>query len=432
MADGAGKRTTRLPDRYGESLMGLSELDASSVTMVRQEPPRTTSQQTVNTSTSEDMESQGDLRDMMRQLLRKMDVSTTQIELKIDQTNRRVEEYRTETRNHINQCLERWQVSDTRLQKVEDANINLIEEVKLHETKINDVTGKVAKVEKMLTYQVEQLTDRIRIVEGQPIPSDDMSHGAPLPSSTILPPAVSTYQSLGASFFSSPERLTDAVSEFTGQPQTIHPCKFLRQLDTYFENVPLSPTQQLMSAQHRLTGNALIWYESLIPTPKSYAEFRIIFNQYFWSSTAQRKARNDIFRPFRYDKSYGLANHAMQWISKAKYLSPPVEQDDLISIIIQHYPTPLGMAIRGRGPQTTNELLSVLAEFEETTSFCEPRFNHNPQNGQSRTSGPNNHGMDNPRTQNPRRFNNSRFPPRPDNRPQPVQQISEMDVSGNE
>lgn len=80
--------------------------------------------------------------------------------------NRRVEEYRTETRNHMNQCFERWQVNDTRLQMVEDANINLIEGVKLHETKINDITGKVAKVEKMLTYQTEQLSDRIRNVEG--------------------------------------------------------------------------------------------------------------------------------------------------------------------------------------------------------------------------------------------------------------------------
>lgn len=34
---------------------------------------------------------------------------------------------------------------------------------------------------------------------------------------------------------------------------------------------------------------------------------------------------------------------------------------------------PLGMAIRGRGPRDTNELLSVLMEFEESTSFCERR-----------------------------------------------------------
>lgn len=38
--------------------------------------------------------------------------------------NRRIEEYRTEVQSHMNQCLERWQVNDTWLQKVEDANID--------------------------------------------------------------------------------------------------------------------------------------------------------------------------------------------------------------------------------------------------------------------------------------------------------------------
>lgn len=63
----------------------------------------------------------------------------------------------------------------------------------------------------------------------------------------------------------------------------------------------------------------------------------------------------------------------MKWIAGAKYISPPIEQSDLVSTTIKHYPTPLGMAIRGRGPRDTNELLSVLMEFEESASFCERR-----------------------------------------------------------
>lgn len=97
--------------------------------------------------------------------------------------------------------------------------------------------------------------------------------------------------------------------------------------------------QQLHSAQRRLVGEAYTWYESLIPVPSSYVDFRKIFLQYFWSASAQRKARNELFRPYRYDRPDGLANHAMQWIARAKYVSPPIEQMVLVSIIIQHYPT---------------------------------------------------------------------------------------------
>jgi len=176
-----------------------------------------------------------------------------------------------------------------------------------------------------------------------------------------------------SSFFGSQERLNDAVSEFSGQTRSIHPERFIRQLDVYFENVPMSADQQLISAQRRLSGDARLWYDSLIPTPPSYDDFRILFRQRFWSAATQRKTRNEVFRPFQYTRYDGLATHAMQWISGAKYLSPPIDPIDLVSTIIQHYPIPLSMALRGRGPRDTNELLAVLTEFEESTSFCEPR-----------------------------------------------------------
>jgi len=85
----------------------------------------------------------------------------------------------------------------------------------------------------------------------------------------------------------------------------------------------------------------------------------------------QRKIRNEIVQPYQYRSPVGINTHAMAWIAKAKYLSPSIDQFDLVGIIIQHYPSTLVMANRGRGPQTTNALLSVLTEIEESTSFCE-------------------------------------------------------------
>lgn len=123
--------------------------------------------------------------------------------------------------------------------------------------------------------------------------------------------------------------------------------------------------------QRRLSGHARVWFESLTPTPVVYHELKGIFRQQFWSATSQRKIRNEIFRPYQYRSSTGIAAHAMEWIAKAKYLTPPIDPFDIVGIIIQHYPSTLGMAIRGRCPKTTNELLAILTEFEESTSFCD-------------------------------------------------------------
>jgi len=185
-----------------------------------------------------------------------------------------------------------------------------------------------------------------------------------------------------------------------------------------------------MSAQRRLIGDARVWYESLIPAPKTYDEFRIIFRQHFWSAAIQRKVRNDVFRPWRHNRYDGLATHAMQWIASAKYLSPPIDQGDLVCTIIQHYPTPLGMAIRGRGPRNTNELLSILTEFDESASFCDnprndngarPAFQHTQPNGRNNYHQPrrDNHG-------------GNRFPPRPiPPTVTPGQPLNQLDISGN-
>jgi len=44
------------------------------------------------------------------------------------------------------------------------------------------------------------------------------------------------------------------------------------------------------------------------------------------------------------------------------------------------------MAIRGRGPQTTNAQLSVLTEIEESTSFSETLDPHQTNSGQIQTA----------------------------------------------
>lgn len=172
-----------------------------------------------------------------------------------------------------------------------------------------------------------------------------------------------------------------------------------------------------------------------MPPPQHYVEFCLFFRQRFWSLATQRKARNEVFRPFSYTRSDGLATHAMKWIASAKYITPPIDQEDLVSVVIQHYPTPLSMALRGRGPRNTNELLAILTEFEEASSFCETRredycsrnFNsdHPPQNRFTPQTRDNNNFRGN--------SNNQRFH-RPVHQPQnqtshPVSQIT---LSGND
>jgi len=201
--------------------------------------------------------------------------------------------------------------------------------------------------------------------------------GLPLTSVNPTQNNCTTIDQSRSSFYGSPERLQDAVSEFYGHLQILHSECFLHQLNAYFESIPMTSTQQLISAQRRLTGDARTWYESLIPTPDTYVEFCMLFRQRFWSDAVKRRTRKEVLRPYLHDRYTSLAIYAMKWIASAKYLSPPFHQSDLVSIIIQHFPTPISIALRDRGPRTTNELLSVLTEFEEASASGDNPRNDN-------------------------------------------------------
>jgi hypothetical protein len=248
------------------------------------------------------------------------------------------------------QCLERWQAVDVRTTKLEDDQARFGQQrVKMNGV-IEHNTSRITSLENEVVTIRSDLCRFILKSSQKPIKNDttqlpthassligapsNMSQGFRAFNGNIMPTSstmnsVSNYTIVNStgqghsSFFGFQERLNDAVSEFSGQTRSIHPEHFIRQLDTYFENVPMSVDQQVISAQRRLSGDARLWYDSLIPTPTSYSDFRILFRQRFWSTATQHKTQNEVFRPFQYTRYDGLAVHAMQWIAGAKYLSPP-------------------------------------------------------------------------------------------------------------
>lgn len=409
--DSAGKRITKQPDRL------INNILQPNIIMSSENTPTTSTLTTVSNAlstktpvsqsgssgnylqnSSKNDVGQRSLQDMMMNMIEETKKLSVSLNARADQTDVRLEEIRLLNANSFAQCLERNQLLDMRITKLEDDNVQQTSNI-THQDAVN--TQMSSRVNYLEEEVVSIRRDITRLVTQNRVPANannDLSQILPTVSlsSTRAGPYVATsvplattshifqspsmihtqapsgvYDSSKSSFFGTQERLQDAVSEFSGSNKNMHPETFLCQLNAYFENVPLSPAQQLISAQRRIGGDARIWYESLIPSPETYSEFCILFRQRFWSAATQRKVRNDIFRPFQYHSATGITTHAMSWIAKSKYLSPPLDQCDLVGVIIQHYPFTLGMAIRGRGPTTTNELLAILTEFEESTSFCD-------------------------------------------------------------
>lgn len=340
----------------------------------------------------------------------------------------RSEERHAENKIHFEQCVQRWQGIDTRVTKVEqesaDHHAQLVEQNIMNcriGNRLNVVEDEVVALRRDLARLVSTRTNQVDHTPPPTMSSSILTSSSKPGMSVTFDPSISVPDMMTSfinpvnasvnpcnqtrfTCYGSPERVQDAVGEFSGQSYKLHPERFLQQMDSYFGDLCISTTQQLATIQRRLTEYALMWYESLMPAPQTYQDFCVLFRQRFWSEAAQRKARNDVLRPFSYDRYNGLATHAMKWIASAKYLSPPFDQQDLVSIIIQHFPTPLNMALRGRNPITTNELLAVLTEFEESTPSNDNYRSGNHRNDNHRRNDnrrDENRGYDNRRNDHP-------------------------------
>lgn len=472
--ESAGKRVTKEPDRLLHRLLQSNKTMAPTTTTIVT-PTTTTLITTTSTTTSKmsdnpsvsnsssqpnvsDHQSDSAVISTLKDLMRGLRI---EIKQNSSEMNRKMDELQLISEKHQAQCLQQWGVAETKILKLEENQVNVNTHIE-QQININvDNSGRLAYLENEVVTIHSSLA-RLAANRRQPLDHIDVSQimqPTSLSSTNIFTGSVPPTQtqastthpyfpisSMNMSRFScsgTQERLQEAVSEFSGNLKILHPEQFLEQLIAYFGNIQLSPSQQLTAAQRRLTGDARVWYNALMPAPKSFDEFCPIFRQRFWSEATQKKIWNEIFRPFQYRSPTGISNHAMAWIAKAKYLSPPVNQLNLVGTIIQHYPPALGIAIRGRGPRTTNELLDILTEFDESPSFCAQIEHQNERNypmpsGSSNSNNQRNYSdrrgqtYNNNSRQGSRGGHNRDSPPTTSSMNHLAPQVHQIDISGNE
>lgn len=199
---------------------------------------------------------------------------------------------------------------------------------------------------------------------------------------------------------------TTKLSTFNGNLTPVHPEDFLEQAEQYFLTQPPVPDQvKINYIKSKFVDDARLWYHTLLPPPSVYKDFLMLFRNHFWSSNQQRSVRNELYRPHYHRDNSTLQKHAMDWINKARFLRPPIDQVEMVDQIISHYAFHVSVALRGLRITTTNELIQQLSHLQQAHSP------HSTQNSQSQV--PTQQQNSNYNSSNP--YNNNRYPPRQNN-----------------
>jgi len=84
----------------------------------------------------------------------------------------------------------------------------------------------------------------------------------------------------------------------------------------------------------------------------------------------------------------------MDWISKARFLQPPIDQAEMVDQITSHFTFNISIALRGLRITTTNKLVQQLSHIQQA---------HSPTNAQNSQNAPSIQNQN----QNRNAFNNS-------------------------
>ncbi|XP_050548048.1 uncharacterized protein LOC126909652 [Daktulosphaira vitifoliae] len=194
----------------------------------------------------------------------------------------------------------------------------------------------------------------------------------------------------------SQEKFSDVIPEFNGYLTPVHPEAFLVEVNDYFQFQDIPDYLKINIVRRRMTGDAKQWFNALTPPPNTFFNFIELFRQHFWSYSKQLMTRNELSRPYSHRDTSTLQKHAIEWINKAKYLNPPIENETLIFQILSHFPETVASPLRILRIKTLNELIDHLSYAEHS---------YRPSNSNNFSNNPS-YSYDNSQNNRPQNHNN--------------------------
>jgi hypothetical protein len=148
----------------------------------------------------------------------------------------------------------------------------------------------------------------------------------------------------------------------------------LNELENYFLLKGTPKRLWLAIALRSLTDvTAKRWVSAISHSLTDYGQFKVAFVNAFWSPSKQSKVRKSIYQD-KYDRQSGLSlsAHFLKYAVQASYLQPKLEDSELISALMSHYPVFVQRnfcTMQIRTTQEAIEFLQRIESIEETNNY---------------------------------------------------------------
>lgn len=108
-----------------------------------------------------------------------------------------------------------------------------------------------------------------------------------------------------------------------------------------------------------------MWVDATLPLPIEFEMLKLKFLNQFWDEDAKYEQRNKVLTgSFQRSRGENLSTYAMEKLILANNCDPPIEENELIYIIIRQFPYNIQSHLRSAEPLTMDKLLKLLGHFD--------------------------------------------------------------------
>uniref|UniRef100_V5GHR5 RNA-directed DNA polymerase n=1 Tax=Anoplophora glabripennis TaxID=217634 RepID=V5GHR5_ANOGL len=167
----------------------------------------------------------------------------------------------------------------------------------------------------------------------------------------------------------------------------LHPVAFIRRIESLFDDAGVPENKRVALAVNALRESAADWGQIKQDCCRNFNDFKIMFFDRYWNVNIQRIA----FRKLRFGtyERGSRADYFLKVVKEASYLDMPPKQEELIDIVVNHFPFEIQRGIVSLGLNTIDDVDRYLRKIDGTY-FDEaniPGGNTNPiQNRTNRTN----------------------------------------------
>lgn len=151
--------------------------------------------------------------------------------------------------------------------------------------------------------------------------------------------------------------------KYIGRADKQNPCKFIEKFEEIANYENVGSAEQLYYFSKCMRETALNWFD--VREPKTIGNAKEAFLEHFWGDEQQSRFREEIYAgTYNRESRMTMSEYALNISKQAKYLKPPMSEQEIIRCVKRHFGTNVAREIRPSTVRNIEDLIKLLDEIE--------------------------------------------------------------------